>query len=379
MRRNIAQETTATARWPFLFMQCALRLGMLARRTGEGWQMQKRLVRSALALAVAAAAWAGAAGAVVPWRVCRAETPVKDGTVHAVQSGAFDASPIGSFEERMFAQRPFESALRAIGATGLKDATVKCTGPELDRAKAEAQGKTLREKAIAAYPAPAPKRVEGAWTVVIKPGVIEPVLLAGLGEHASPATLASSPETWGLTARDFSVTHAAALLAKAGLPARKREFAAAAAQGDAYAQYLLAVRLGQDDDPVMMEKAAKQGLVRAISDFHVMHAVEGSPDPKPHLAELVKMARLGNAHAKYIAGRAFGTHKTIASAERMFAVSNLLQADKMDYAPAQLWVANDLRDSTDDYQWRTARKRAELAAAQGLPEAKEFLAKYPPR
>src|SRR5205085_6543216 len=113
--------------------------------------------------------------------------------------------------------------------------------------------------------------------------------------------------------------------------------------------------------------------------FNLPQALNGAPNPRPHLAELVKMAQLGSAHSKFVAGWCFLSYPELGMGDRGFAVGSILEADKLNYARAQLWVANDSRDAKDDEQWRSARKRAELAAAQGLQEAVEFLKKYPSR
>lgn len=333
------------------------------------------LVAIALASALGCASPANAAAQY--WTVCRAQAPVKDGTVIAVQTEPFDVGA-GGLEKRLFEHRTFEAALRAQGATGLKDAMVACTPTTHQRGDMPRLAQALRDQGIAANP-PGTKVVEGPWPSPFKPGAFVPEVLVAGGELASPTTRASSPQKWGLTAPDFSLLHDRALLAKAGLPGRKAELQAAAAQGDAYAQFLLSKRVDQDDDRVMLQKAASQGLVRAIVDFQLPLAFAGATNVMPHLEELHEMAQRGSAHAKYVAGRAILSHKQIPQEMYMIAARYLQEADQMGYAPAQLWTANDLRNSKNESVWRQGRERARLAAAQGLPEAREFLEKNPAR
>ena len=342
--------------------------------------MRGRSVGSAMALL--GMVWAGAVAAGTPgWYVCRAEAVPTDGVVYVLQSDAFAVEPYDSLQERMFMQRPFEAPLQALGARGLNDATVRCTAAAIKREEAQASGKTLRDKALAASAAAKAKVVEKPWRVELAPTAgFSPVLLVGRGELASAATRASSPEKWGLTATDYAVMHNQALLKKAGLPGRRRVLETAAAAGDAYAQHLLAVRPpGQPDDMVMMKKAADQGLLRAMADYHSQTAMEagGWAAAEPHVIALAKVARRGSAHADFVVGATLLSIKDVPAGNRFTAVSLLMGAEAKGYAPAQLWVAQDIYPSGSDYQRRQAIEAAKRAAAQGLAEAEVFLAAHP--
>lgn len=332
------------------------------------------------AIAFVAFAWAaGAAGQEKPaWAVCRAEAPVKDGVVHALQSAPFDAQPYYDFNERMAAQRPFEAPLRAIGATGVWEATVRCGALNYDRGKAEAAGASLRAESLAAHKAAGLRVVEKPWVPALARKSPPAPLLVGAAERATPATLASGPENWGLTRDDFARLHNEALLKKAGLPGRRAALEAAAAAGDAYAQHLLAIRpSGQEDDLRMMKQAADQGLLRAMADYHGQMAVRADGDRAVHVKAVTRLAELGSPHADFIAGVVLLRQPNLSGGDRMLAVSRLLRADKADYAPAQLWVAYDLIKSKTPEQRQKAIDVARQAAAQGLSAADEFLRKYP--
>lgn len=336
------------------------------------------------AMALLGVLWAGAAAAGTPgWYVCRAEAVPTDGVVYALQSDAFAVDPYDSLQDRMFMQRPFEAPLQALGARGLNDATVRCTQAALKREEAQASGKTLREKALAASAAAKARVVEKPWTVELAPAAgFTPPLLVARGELASAATRASSPQKWGLTAADYALMHNEALLKKAGLPGRRRALETAAAAGDAYAQHLLAVRPpGQPDDMAMMKKAADQGLLRAMADYHSQMAMQagGFTAAKPHLLALAKQSRRGSAHADFVVGATLLSFKDVPNGDRFSAVSLLMGAESEGYAPAQLWVARDVYPSGSDSQRRQAIDAARRAAAQGLKEAEAFLAEHPTR
>lgn len=333
----------------------------------------------ALVVFALAADVAGAAVQPSPaWRVCRAESPVQGGVVHALQSEAFDTQPYYTFEERMLAQRPFEAPLKANGATRLRDAQVRCTVESLDRKETEAAGKKLRDEALAAHAKAGVRVIEKPWVPTLSREAQPAPLLVGLGELASPATLASGPEKWGLTRADYANMHNEALVKKAGLPARKAALEKAAAAGDAYAQHLLAIRPpGQVDDLVMMKKAADQGLVRAMADYFSQAPWPGAPeDAKARTIELLQLVRLRSPHASFNAGMTL-LRPTIGKGDQKAGLSAVLWSETQDYAPAQLAMAEDLIKSESDYQRRQAIALAREAAAQGLPAANAFLARHP--
>ena len=339
--------------------------------------MRGRSVCSAMALL--GRVWAGAAAATPGWYVCRAEAAPTDGVVYVLQSDAFAVEPYDSLEDRMRMQRPFEAPLQALGARGLDDATVRCTEGAIEREQAQARGKILREDARAAHAKATV--VEKPWPVELAPlaGFTPPVLV-GRGELASAPTRASSPEKWGLTAADYALMHNQALLRKAGLPGRRRALESAAAAGDAYAQHLLAVRPpGQPDDMVMMKKAADQGLLRAMADYHSQRAMElgGGAAAEPHFGALAKLARRGSAHADFDIGATLLSLKDSPARYRSLGVSLIMGAESKGYAPAQLWVARDVFPSGSERQRRLAIEAARRAAAQGLAEAEVFLTEHP--
>jgi hypothetical protein len=346
---------------------------------GEDGMGQGNIIKGAIACV--AFACAGSAMAAEPspaWRVCRAESTVQGGVVYLLQSAAFDTRPYHTFEERVLAQRPFEAPLKAMGAKALRDATVRCTSATLAQEEARSAGKTLHDEAVAAHAAAGVRVVEKPWVPVLSPEHQTAVLLVGLGELASPATLASGPEKWGLTREDYARLHNEALVKKAGLPGRRAALEKAAAAGDAYAQHLLAIRpAGQTDDLVMMKKAADQGLVRAMADY-----LGQAPWPadaaaaKARVVQLIQLTRLRSPHASFTAGLTL-LQPAVGKGDQTLGLGAFLWSETQDYAPAQLMMAEDLIKQDSEFQRRQAISLAREAAAQGLGAAQDFLAKHP--
>ena len=339
--------------------------------------MRKRIQRSAIAWAALAFVACVQANETPAWAVCRAEAPVQGGVVHAVQSEPFDTQPYYTFEERILAQRPFEAPLKAMGATQVRNAVVQCTSQSLKREDAVAAASALREKALAKHAAAGVRVVEKPWVPALAREPQTAALLVGLGELASPATLASGPEKWGLTREDYARLHNEALVKKAGLPGRKPALEKAAAAGDAYAQHLLAIRpAGQMDDLAMMKRAADQGLVRAMADYLAQTPWPGAAaDAKARAVELIQLTRLRSPHASWSAGISL-MEPVVGKGDQKLGLNAFLWSETQDYAPAQLMMAENLIKSGDDYQQRQALALAREAATQGLSEAKAFLAKH---
>lgn len=340
--------------------------------------MEHRIGIGAIALMAFTLSTSAAAAQSPAWRVCRAESPVQGNVVHALQSEAFDTQPYFTFEERFLAQRPFEAPLKAMGATRLRDARVRCTVESLDRKETEAAGKKLRDEALAAHAKAGVRVIEQAWVPSWSRDAQPAPLLLGLGELASPATLASGPEKWGLTRDDYARLHNEALLKKAGVPARRAALEKAAAGGDAYAQHLLAIRPpGQTDDLVMMKRAADQGLVRAMVDYFGQAPWPSAPaDSQARVTELLRLLPLRSPHASFYAGMMLLGPK-MGKGEQNAGLSAVLWSESQGYAPAQLVVAEDMIKSESEYQRRRALALAREAAAQGLSEANAFLARHP--
>lgn len=340
--------------------------------------MGHRIGFGAVALVASCFMASGAAAESPVWRICRAESPVQGGVVRAVHSEAFDTQPYYSFETRMLAQRPFEAALKAVGATRLRDAQVRCTGESLDRNETESAGKKLRDEALAAHAKAGVRVIEKPWTPALSRDSQPAPLLVGLGELASAATLASGPGKWGLTREDYASLHNEALVKKAGLPARKAALEKAAAAGDAYAQHLLAIRpSGQTDDLVMMKRAADQGLVRAMADYFSQAPWPSAPaEAKTRTIELIQLVRLRSPHASLAAGLAL-LGPTVGKGDQQEGLSAVLWSESQHYAPAQLVMAEDLIKAESEHSRRRAIALAREAAAQGLSDANAFLARHP--
>jgi hypothetical protein len=201
-----------------------------------------------------------------------------------------------------------------------------------------------------------------------------PVLSGG---QASEATKASSPERWGLDGTDLSMLHNEALMQKPGLPARRPELDRAAQQGDAYAQWLAALRPdGQDDDMTLLRKAAAQGLVRAAVDVHTSDGMRGVGGGE-HLQYVRARAEEGNAHATlylaYLIARPEGRVAVGGEAERW-----LLRSAEAGYAPAQ-HAAGMLKATIGTRKaWAEGRAWLQKAAKQGYRPARDAMAAYPP-
>jgi hypothetical protein len=330
------------------------------------------------AVALVAFVWAGWAQASEPaaWRTCWARTAPLDGVVYMLQSVPFDSSPEATFEARMLAQRPFEAPLKALGASRVWDADVQCTPAVARKQDAKPSEQAAYNKGL--LETVGVRVIDKPWVPALAREEQGAVLLMGLGELASPATRASRPENWGVTRDDFARMHNEALMKKARVDERRASLEKAAAAGDAYAQHLLAIRPdGQEDDLVMMKRAADQGLLRARVDY--LTQAPWPTDPKEAAArvlELERLVRLRSPHASFYAGMSL-LQPSVAKGDQRVGFEAVMWSQGQGYAPAQLTVAEQLVDSEKEAQRREAMDLARGAAAQGLRAASEFLAKHP--
>lgn len=335
----------------------------------------RNIVKGAVAcVAFAWAASAAAAGAPA-WRVCRAESPKLDGVIYMLQSAPIDTQSYPDFLGLLAAQRPFEAPLKAMGATRLREAHVACTAamPTAEEARKEADP-TYQKELLGTVGV---RVIEKPWVVSVSRDPQPAALLVGLGELASRATLASGPEKWGLTRADYSRMHNTALVKKADVAGRRPALEKAAAAGDAYAQHLLAIRPdGQEDDLVMMKKAADQGLLRAMVDYLGQTPWPNAPAAaKERVAELKRLLVLGSPHAAFSAGLSLMQSED--KADQQAGMRAVFSAVKAGYAPAQLVVAESAIKSEKEEDRRQAITLAKEAAAQGLPGAQAFLKAHP--
>lgn len=320
------------------------------------------------------------------WRSCVAGTlDMGQGRFVVLTSEPFDTAGLPDWNERVLSARSHESALQALGVRddlSLDSVVVACTPAQPGREGAERDLATVRHEIIATKPEGVPL-AQAPWPdplpVASRRGAFLPPTLVSSGRHASAATRQSSPARWGLEARDFAALHSQAMLAKAGLPGRREELARAAAAGDAYAQFLVAVRPpGEEDDLVLMQKAADQGLVRAISNLHDALAARGGKDRASHVEKLREMASLGSAHARYLLAmnliEADGGLVDGSEGE-----TRLRQAAEGGYAPAQLELGQTMMMMSFQKQgWLDGREWVRKAAAQGLADAVTLLKDPPP-
>lgn len=320
------------------------------------------------------------------WRSCVAGTlDLAKGRFVVLASEPFDTAGLPDWSARVLSARSHEAAFKALGvdsAPSLDGVVVRCSTPQPTREVALRDRDSIVREIQAGKPTGAPL-VQDRWPEPLPapargiPHV--PPALAWAGRHASATTRASSPARWGSSAQDFATLHAQALLAKAGLPGRRGDLERAAADGDAYAQFLLAVHPpGEDDDLVLMRKAADQGLVRAIVNLHDALAARGGTDRDSHLARLREMAALGGAHARFVLAmnliEADGGLVDGSEGETL-----LRQSAEGGYAPAQLQLGQTMMVMALGKQgWRDGRDWVAKAAAQGLAEAQALLRDPPP-
>jgi hypothetical protein len=209
------------------------------------------------------------------------------------------------------------------------------------------------------------------------------------GAKRSPATLASSPEHWGLAASDFSRLHDEGVATKAGLPARWKDVKAAATAGDAFAQHLAGLYLrlpmgGKNEKKAQawFAAAAQQGLVRAKADVVAYQWDEAGDldedDPAASDADhaLSELKRSDNAHARYAVGA-----RDLLYGNMVGGLQELAYCMRAGYAPAMLAAADAMLKMAKGNPSAEQRKGigdlARRAAAQGYTPAIEYLKKHP--
>ena len=208
-----------------------------------------------------------------------------------------------------------------------------------------------------------------------------PALLDG-GRLASTATRASSPDRWGLTAADFALLESAALIRKADVERHRQALLAAAGAGDAYAQFLLASHPGEPDDAPMMQRAVRQGLVRAVTDANIDAAMNPGAAGEAAREQLKRMAETGSAHAKFMLALAFAelasrSGQPLSPSDAGLAFSALNEAVELGYAPAQFVYGRQLLGASQVYDRARGRGFIRKAAAQGFAEAQAMVAEWP--
>ena len=190
---------------------------------------------------------------------------------------------------------------------------------------------------------------------------------------ASQSTRDYNEAVFFLDRADMARLGDASIVRKAQVEKRRAVYAKLAEKDSAYAQWLLGLRPGGKDDMVLIEKAANQGLIRAIALRAVVLAQKGGPDRDKHLQVLQQMGDLGSGYAMYMYWMVTGAKDTGASGDA------LIKANSLGFAPAQVFIAQVYAKGKDPKHWETGRKLAEIAAKAGDEEAKALLDAYPPK
>jgi hypothetical protein len=177
-----------------------------------------------------------------------------------------------------------------------------------------------------------------------------------------------------LTPIDLARLGDESIVRKARVAARRAELETLAGEGNAYAQWLLGLRPGGQDDMPLIEKAANQGLIRAMALRAAVLAQKGGADRDVHLRELEKLGTYWHS------GYAFYLYFTLTQDDpKRPAGPALARAAEFGFAPAQVQVARLLSLQKGHEAWQQGRAWAESAAQAGDEEAKALLASYPPK
>lgn len=196
-----------------------------------------------------------------------------------------------------------------------------------------------------------------------------PVLIEG-GRLASESTRTLDASMFLVERPDFSLASDVTLLRKAKIEQRRGALLKLAEQGNAYAQLLVGLRPGAEDDMVMIEKAARQGLIRAVALRAAVLARKNGPDRPAHVKTLKDLMAMGSPYAMYL--YAFVGDDDQGRAEA------LARSARLGFAPAMVIVAKQLFETGDPRQRGVAIALAEKAADRGDDDARALLKAFPP-
>jgi hypothetical protein len=218
-----------------------------------------------------------------------------------------------------------------------------------------------------------------AWVLLalVLPGVVlgapgnpttptAPLLLES-GKLASQSTNTITLGYFLLDPADFAQLGDAALVAKANAHNPRKVLLAAANKGNAYAQLLVGLRPGGEDDMAMIDKAANQGLVRAIALREAVAVQKDGAHRAQHLGELRKLGERGSAYALYL----FAV--LAADDDREAGRAALIQSAQMGFTDAQLMAARIMLESTDPTERAVGTRLARRALDRGDEAARAVL------